>query len=57
MSVASVEPSRAVLEDRLTRGADLLFDMEQRGETGPEYQRWLQIWIELLDHYERVQAA
>lgn len=51
------EAQTLALEERLTRGADLLFDMEQRGELGPEYQRWLRRWAELLDQYESLQAA
>lgn len=39
------------LEMRLTRGAELLFDMEQRGDTGEEYGRWLRAWTELLEQY------
>jgi hypothetical protein len=46
-----------VLEERLVRGADLLFDLEQRGETGQEYQRWLEGWVELLRQYEGAEAA
>lgn len=46
-----------VLQERLERGADLLFDMELRGETGGEYDRWLQGWMELLQRYESLYAA
>lgn len=51
--------TRAVetLEDRLERGANLLFDLEQRGDTGAEYSLSLRTWIELLQQYERAQAA
>lgn len=52
-----VETSRATLEERLARGVDLLFDMEQRGDFGLEYQRWLSRWIELLEEYEARHAA
>lgn len=54
--VATVSQSE-MLEERLVRGADFLFDLEQRGETGPDYQRWLEGWIELLQQYEHVLAA
>jgi hypothetical protein len=51
------EAQTLALEERLSRGADLLFDMEQRGELGPEYHRWLRRWTELLAQYESLQAA
>lgn len=57
MSVATLAPTVEGLEERLTRGADLLFDMEQRGDTGAEYLRWLQRWLQLLDRYEHLQAS
>jgi hypothetical protein len=57
MSVATLAPRVEGLEERLTRGAELLFDMEQRGDTGVEYLRWLQHWLHLLDQYEHLQAA
>jgi hypothetical protein len=44
------------IEDRLQRGADLLFELEQRNETGPEYQRWLNGWLRLLQQYEEQPA-
>lgn len=46
-----------LLEERLVRGQELLFDMEQRGERSGEYQRYLHLWRELLAQYERLQAA
>lgn len=46
-----------VLEERLRRGADFLFSMEQRGDTGQQYAVWLQHWLELLGQYEALQAA
>jgi hypothetical protein len=46
-----------LLEERLVRGAELLFDMEQRGDVGGEYDRWLHGWTELLEQYEDRQAA
>ena len=57
MSVATLVPSVETLEERLARGAQLLFDMEQRGEMGIEYIRWLNGWLDLLHQYERLQAA
>jgi len=57
MSVATLAPAVEGLEERLIRGADLLFEMEQRGDTGAEYLRWLQHWLHLLDRYEHLQAA
>ena len=54
----SIEESEAeVLVGRLTRGADLLFDMEQRGETGPEYETYFDLYRDLLRRYEAHQAA
>jgi hypothetical protein len=44
------------LEERLTRGAAVLFDREQRGETGEEYDRWLRGWLDLLEEYEQLAA-
>jgi hypothetical protein len=46
-----------VLVDRLNRGVEVLFDLEQRGELGREYARWLQRWLDLLSEYETLQAA
>jgi len=46
-----------VLEMRLSKGADLLFDMEQRGDVGTEYNRYLRLWQDLLEQYEGAQAA
>ncbi len=40
------------LEQRLTRGAQLLFDMEQRGETGRDYDVWKERWESMLRQYE-----
>ena len=37
-----------VLEERLQRGMELLFDMEQRGDVGADYERWLSHYKELL---------
>lgn len=60
--VAVMDSPVPVLERRLAQGADILFDMEQRGDTGEEYCRWLKRWTELLDEYmaqasEILQAA
>lgn len=53
-----VTASRAgTLVERLARGAELLFDMEQRGETDGRYSRWLAAWLELLNEYEELEAA
>lgn len=51
------ERSIEVLEQRLHRGADLLFDMEQRGDTSDEYGRWLAHWTSLLEEYEALEVA
>jgi hypothetical protein len=45
------------LVQRLERGARLLFDLEERGECGQEYERWLAGWLNLLAQYESVDAA
>ena len=47
---------RDVLEERLTRGVEILFEMEQRGDTGDEYGRWFAIWSDLLREYEQLLA-
>ncbi len=57
MSSATLAPTIERIEDRLARGAELLFDMEQRGDTGPDYVRWLEHWIDLLEQYEDLEAA
>ena len=57
MSSATLAPAAEALEERLARGAELLFDMEQRGDTGADYARWLQRWVDLLEQYEELQAA
>jgi hypothetical protein len=46
-----------MLEERLSRGAELLFDMEQRGDLGAEYERWLAHYVDLLERYRSLQAA
>ncbi len=51
------ETAGDVLEMRLSKGADLLFDMEQRGDVGTEYNRYLRLWQDLLEQYEGAQAA
>lgn len=48
------ESPSAMLELRLERGSELLFDMEQRGDTGVEYQRFLMHFQGLLEEYEEV---
>lgn len=52
-----VEAPTVDLEERLSRGVEFLFDMEQRGDLGPEYRRWLSAWLQLLDRYERQYAS
>lgn len=56
MAIAQAMSPVEALEERLSRGADVLFDMEQRGEMGVDYQRWLRHWLELLEHYEALQC-
>lgn len=46
-----------VLEDRLYRGMELLFDLERRGELSGEYERYLHLWSDLLDRYESLNTA
>jgi hypothetical protein len=46
------ESPTAMLEQRLARGAELLFDMEQRGDMGPDYNRFLLHFLGLLEEYE-----
>jgi hypothetical protein len=57
MSQAAVEERVETLEERLARGATILFDMEQRGETGAQYSHWYERWAELLEEYESSYAA
>jgi len=45
------------LVQRLERGARLLFDLEERGERGLEYEHWLSGWLRLLAQYEALEAA
>jgi hypothetical protein len=56
MIVAVAGTELQTLEDRLARGADLLFDMEQRGDTGLDYARWLEHYEALLAQYEALAA-
>jgi hypothetical protein len=46
------ESPMAMLEQRLERGGELLFDMEQRGDMGAEYHRFLAHFLGLLEEYE-----
>jgi hypothetical protein len=46
------ESPTAMLEQRLARGAELLFDMEQSGDVGAEYNRLLLRFLGLLEEYE-----
>jgi hypothetical protein len=52
-----LETDTEALEQRLHRGAQLLFELEERGETGADYQRWLAGYTELLRQYELLHAA
>ncbi len=49
---ALAESPASMLVQRLQRGADLLFDMEQRGDFGDEYERFLNHFVRLLGEYE-----
>lgn len=52
------ETETDALEERLYRGAALLFDMERRGDTAtPEYERYLDHYTQLLRRYEGMPAA
>jgi hypothetical protein len=57
MMQAVVDAPVDVLEERVRRGAALLFDMEQRGELSAEYHRWFAAWLHLLREYEQLEAA
>jgi hypothetical protein len=46
------ESPAAMLEQRLERGAELLFDMERRGDVGADYDRFLSHFLDLLQDYE-----
>ena len=52
MIVVAPETEAQALEERLSRGAELLFDMEQRGELGTDYERWLAHYVDLLDQFQ-----
>ena len=56
MSTATIMAPRDVLQERLSRGADILFDMEQRGDTGQQYLDWLSRWEAMLREYEELAA-
>lgn len=57
MSMLATTSPVDVLEERLGRGADLLFDMERRGDLGPQYREWLRRWEALLAEYERTLSS
>lgn len=57
MSMLATMSPVEVLEERLTRGAELLFDLEQRGDLGMQYMQWLRHWEALLVEYEKACAA
>jgi hypothetical protein len=46
------ESPTTMLEQRLARGVELLFDMEQRDDVGAEYNRLLLRFLGLLEEYE-----
>jgi hypothetical protein len=52
-----LETDVEALEQRLHRGAQLLLEMEERGDTGSDYQRWLAGYTDLLSQYESLHAA
>jgi hypothetical protein len=53
-----IEETRIELvEERLRKGAEILFDMELRGELGAQYDRYLQHFTELLERYETRRVA
>ncbi|MBM3189626.1 MAG: hypothetical protein FJZ90_12990 [Chloroflexi bacterium] len=53
-SLADLRTRRAELNARLARGRDALRAKEDAGDTGPEYERWLQAWLGLLAEYQIV---
>lgn len=57
MSQVMTESRAEALMERLARGADLLFDMEQRGEVDSRYNRWFAAWLDLLTEYEALDPA
>lgn len=40
------------LEQRVSKGFDLLANRELVGDTGPEWERWFKAWEVLLAEYE-----
>jgi hypothetical protein len=57
MSQVMTEARVDTLMERLVRGADVLFEMEQRGETDARYSRWLAGWLQLLAEYEALDGS
>lgn len=57
MSVVQAPSEVSEIEERLYNGVQFLCELEQRGETVGEYERWLNHWIELLGRYEQLHAA
>jgi hypothetical protein len=57
MMATLIEAPAAQLERRLAHGAEVLFDMEQRGDTGADYARWLEAWTRLLEQYSALEDA
>jgi hypothetical protein len=49
---ADLRARRATLNARLARGLDALRAKEDSGDTGPEYQQWLSVWLQLLAEYQ-----
>ena len=43
---------REALKGRVSKGFDVLRDLEDRGDTGPKYERWFEAWEKLLRAYE-----
>ncbi|HZS94033.1 MAG TPA: hypothetical protein VFA78_04490 [Chloroflexota bacterium] len=57
MSVVQAPSAITEIEERLHKGVQFLFELESRGETVGEYERWLDHWLDLLERYEEIQAA
>lgn len=55
--IATEVDFRTELVERLERGSRFLFDLEERGEHGAQYERWLSGWLRLLAQYEALEAA
>ncbi|MGH2449153.1 MAG: hypothetical protein ACRDFS_11215 [Chloroflexota bacterium] len=53
----AVPVSTEILEERLERGAELLWERERQSKTDAEYEAWLEVWLKLLDEYQAASST